>query len=137
MPNDLFELEYAPEKLDVISIEAEYRNAIYNLEKLIKESADKIDSESNEKKKARLEKKQEEIKEFKKEIENESKNVKKFITKYYDSGQLKKEYKERTDEELVSYFKSGVLNKYSSGAVVLHENTYHTVLDYMRDIEWD
>ena len=63
--------------------------------------------------------------------------IKAFIEKYYKSGVLKDEYKERTDNELILEFKSGRLQKYCSNAIALHENTYITVLDYMRDINWE
>lgn len=46
-------------------------------------------------------------------------------------------YLERTDEALVEEFKSGRLQEYQSNYIALHKNTYLTVLDHMRDIEWE
>ena len=70
-------------------------------------------------------------------LEAELTEVKAFISTYYDINELKDKYLERTDTALISEFRSGRLQKYRSNAVALHEATYNTVLDFMRDIDWE
>ena len=40
-------------------------------------------------------------------------------------------------KKLINEFRIGKLRKYRSERVALHETTYQTILDYMRDIVWE
>ena len=137
MPNELFTLEYAPSILDVKCIEDDYQNSIDSLQLLIQKTIDKKAKEKKSDKINQLESRILELTEQKLNLVKERDEIKAFIEKYYKSGVLKDEYKERTDNELILEFKSGRLQKYCSNAIALHENTYITVLDYMRDINWE
>ena len=64
--------------------------------------------------------------------------VKGFMAKYYSDSQLRNEYRERIDEGLLRPFKEGgCLYSYCSNRVALHNSTYTTILDYMRDLDWE
>lgn len=137
MPNELFELEYAPLKLDAAAIEGDYNSAIDAVTSELTVAANKKSKEKKAEKVAQLEKKMIALAERKTALEKEFAEVKAFINTYYDSGVLRSEYLERTDKTLILEFKSGRLQKYRSEAVALHNGTYNTVLDYMRDIDWE
>lgn len=137
MPNELFELEYAPLKLNVEHVENDYTEAIEAFDVAIAVETAKKAKEKKTDKIARIEEKITGLYEKKSVLERELSDVKAFIEKYYSAGELKPEYTERTDTILVSEFKTGRLQKYRSTAVALHSCTYNTVLDYMRDIDWE
>lgn len=137
MPNELFELEYAPLHLDVSLVESDYKSAIDAVVSAITTETAKKAKEKKADKIAQIEKKIADLTEQKTALEAELVEVKAFINVYYDSGVLKPEYQERTDEALISEFKTGRLQKYRSEAVALHRSTYNTVLDYMRNIDWE
>lgn len=137
MPNELFELEYAPLKLDVTAINNDYSDRIKVVSDCIASETVKKAKEKKEDKIAIIEKKLSELENQKAALDAELAEVKAFISVYYDdANELKSEYKERTDPTLIFEFRSGRLQKYRSEAVALHEATYNTVLDYMRKIEW-
>lgn len=137
MPNDLFAFEYAPDTLDVNTIKKYY----YNLKASIN---DDIKKEENKKKK---EKKTEKIDSIEEKIRclgeklneaiSEESTVRSFIDKYYVDGKLASEFSERTDDELINMFRSGFLSAYQSTRVALHQSTHQTILDYMRELDWE
>ena len=137
MPNELFTLEYAPSNLDFNSIEVDYSESINSLLYLIDITKEKIGKEKKKEKIEQFEKRIIDLSEQKDSLENERDEIRIFVKKYYKDGKLKDEYSERTDNELITEFKSGRLKKYCSNAVALHKNTYITLLDYMRDIKWE
>lgn len=137
MPNELFELEYAPLKLDTAAIEKDYNDSITAIaDSITFETAEKA-KEKKADKITQLEQKISDLENQKAALEAELVEVKSFVSVYYDFGKLKNEYLERTDVTLISEFRTGRLQKYRSNAVALHEATYNTVLDFMRDIEWE
>jgi len=137
MPNELFELEYAPQHLDVSLVGSDYQSAINAVASAITTETTKKTKEKKADNIAQIEKKLAKLAEQKTALEAELVAVKALIDQYYDSGVLKPEYTERKDEILISEFKIGRLQRYRSEAVALHESTYHTVLDYMRKIDWE
>lgn len=137
MPNELFELEYAPLKLDVLAVEKSYNSRISALTDVIAAENRKKEKEKNADKIAQFDQKILELDKQKSALEAELAEVKKFISVYYDDNELKEEYRERIDSTLIAEFRSGRLQKYCSEAIALHSNTYNTILDYMRDINWE
>ena len=126
--NELFDIEYAPDILEISQIINSYQERLNDIIKLID-----IEKIKKDKKKDKLQK----LFENEQKIREDIDFLNNFFTKYYLNNQLKPEYSERTDYELINEFKKGRLIKYRSNNIVLHKNTYHTVLDYMRDIKWD
>ncbi|MOA44565.1 hypothetical protein D3C78_1668630 [compost metagenome] len=58
--------------------------------------------------------------------------------KYYEAEKLKAEFHERTDKELISHFKNGVLSHYKSDDIVLRTSESLTILDSIRrDVAWE
>lgn len=138
MPNELFELEYAPDKLDKKLVEDDYKSVIEGIASDIEVYSSKLTVEKNANKKTKLKNKLEKLKQQRKEVVSEAKDVMTFIGKYYDEkGMLKDRYQERDSIDLVKEFKSGKLKKYRSERVLLHSKIHNTVLDYMRELNWE
>lgn len=137
MPNELFMLEYAPLKLDIAAIDKDYNKRIDDVQEVIGKELAKKSKEKKADKIAQIEDKIEAFEVTKAEIETEYAEIKAFIATYYNGDTLKDEYFERTDDTLIGEFKNGRLQAYRSEYVALHKNTYMTILDYMRDIEWE
>ena len=61
-----------------------------------------------------------------------------FVNKYYDKYyELKEEYAERTNKDLIDMFRIGLLKNYKSEKIALRESTLLTVLDYLRKLNWN
>ncbi len=137
MPNELFELEYAPSTLDASLVEKDYKAVIDALSLDIASIIDKKTKEKKPDKIIQLENKLNELLDKRAAVESDFEAVKNFIAAYYSSGTLKDEYIERTDAALIKEFKNGRLQKYRSEAIALHNDTYNTVLDYLRRVDWE
>jgi Type I restriction-modification system methyltransferase subunit len=137
MPNELFTLEYAPLYLDIAAIDKDYNNRIADMQESIDKETAKNAKEKKSDKISQIEEKIETLKSSKNDLESEYNDVKDFISIYYQKGILKDEYLDRTDETLIGEFRSGRLQNYRSTYIALHKETYLTILDYMRDINWE
>lgn len=138
MPNELFTLEYAPQKLDLSRVMQDFSDKISSIEKEIAELEVKKKAERDGGKISRLQKRLDGYKEDKRKVEDDIKEIEIFLSTYYDTdGTLLEKYSERTDEKLINEFRSGRLEKYKSTYVALHQITTDYVLDYMRKISWD
>jgi type I restriction enzyme M protein len=148
MPNDLFDLEYAPFELDTKEIIETYEKQLKILNDLLDESEKEL--EALEKKLAeketkslsdKIEKLKIDIEAQKEKIENletEKTQVSEILETYYKSNKLKAEYMERTDTDLVSHFKNGLLSRYKSDDIVLRTTELQTILDNMRkEVIWE
>ena len=148
MPNDLYDLEYAPQHLDIKGIIDAYDKNLKVLNDLLTESKkelETIEKKTAEKEAEALKKKAEKLKgdiesktEKIKSIETEKSQVVKILETYYDSDKLKSEYAERTDADLINYFKNGVLSRYKSDDIVLRTSEPLTILDNIRkEVIWE
>jgi type I restriction enzyme M protein len=147
MPNELFDIEFAPNTLNTKEIVDNYDKGI----KILKEQLDELkkDLEATQKKiegkeTEALNKKAEKISldiesqtsEIE-QLEAEKTQVIGIFKKYYDGDSLKEKYAERTDSELISHFKSGVLARYKSDDIVLRNTELLTILDHIRkEVIW-
>lgn len=146
MPNDLFDIEYAPQTLDTSKIIDDYTEQINqenaklteNKEQLEKlNSKDKLTKTDNDNK-VRYEKAIEKSTAKIKQLTDEKKTVESVFCKYYETNQLKMQYHERIDEELLFHFKTGLLNKYKSEDVLLRNVEQLTILDIIRkEVVWE
>ena len=137
MPNDLYTLEYAPDVLYRSVVDAEYSLREKEIESAIDELNSKIAKEKRkDKQEALILKKTLQVSGLS-DLQAEHREVLSFIDKYYSGNQLREEYSERDDMELLKEFKSGRLKKYCSYRVALHKSIHINILDYMRDIVWD
>lgn len=138
MPNELFTLEYAPQKIDLSRVMQDFSDKIVSIEKEIAELEVKKKAERDGGKISRLQKRIDGYKEDKRKVEDDIKEIEVFLSTYYDTdGTLLEKYSERTDEKLINEFRSGRLEKYKSTYVALHQIRTDYVLDYMRKISWD
>lgn len=136
MPNELYELEIAPTHIELTVIENDYQAKIDEIESEILDIENSI-SKKKTKQTQKLANKLSDLEKKKNSLIDEMNEIRLFINTYYDHGDLKEEYLERSDKNLISEFSNGRLKKYRSDAVALHENTYNTLLDYMRKIVWE
>lgn len=137
MPNELFDLEYAPDELDIDGVDKLYSDAIAGIAASIEKETAKKGKERNAAKKEQIEKRIQQLMVDKAAKGAEYVEVKGFIAKYYNGKKLKAEYTERTDDTLISEFKSGRLCAFRTQRVALRTNIHRTILDYMRDIDWE
>lgn len=148
MPNDLFDLEYAPYQLDTKSIIDSYDKNLKVLNDLLDESKKeleviekKIKDKETEAQKKKAEKLTVDIEAQQEKIEGveaEKDQVVEILETYYESDKLKAEYSERTDADLISHFKNGVLSRYKSDDIVLRTTELLTILDNIRkDVIWE
>jgi len=148
MPNDLYDIEYAPNTLETKGIIDSYD---YNT-KILKEQLEelktelevvnkKLDGKETEALKKKSEKLTADIENQNLKIElieTEKAQVKEIFKKYYESDKLKAEFAERTDTELINHFKNGVLSRYKSDDIVLRTSELLTILDNIRkEIIWE
>ena len=120
MPNELFTLEYAPQKIDLSRVMQDFSDKIVSIEKEIAELEVKKKAERDGGKISRLQKRIDGYKEDKRKVEDDIKEIEVFLSTYYDTdGTLLEKYSERTDEKLINEFRSGRLEKYKSTYVAL------------------
>ncbi|MFK3865232.1 N-6 DNA methylase [Pseudoalteromonas rhizosphaerae] len=148
MPNDLFDLEYAPYQLDTKGIIDSYDKNLKILKDLLDESKkelEAIEKKIKDKETEALKKKAEKLtvdieaqKEKIEGVEAEKAQVVEILETYYESDKLKAEYSERTDADLINHFKNGVLSRYKSDDIVLRATELLTILDSIRkDVIWE
>ena len=71
-------------------------------------------------------------------LETEKAQVNMIFQKYYDGDNLKSDFSERTDTELINHFKNGVLSCYKSDDIVLRTSELLTILDNIRkEVTWE
>lgn len=148
MPNDLYDLEYAPYQLDTIGVIDSYNKKLKISNDLLAESRkelEALDKKIAEKETEALKKKVEKLKadmeaqtEKLQNIEAEKTQVVEILEAYYDSGILKAEYAERTNAELINHFKNGVLSRYKSDDILLRQSELINILDNIRkEVVWE
>jgi len=147
MPNDLYDLEYAPTHIDTQKIIAEYQKQLLHLAELkaeneteLKTLENKFADKENDTLKKKIEKLTAEIQNWQTKIENlttEKTLVESIFETYYQNDKLKAEFSERTDKELLNHFKNGVLSRYKSKDIVLRKTEMLTILDAIRkEVVW-
>ncbi|HIP13051.1 MAG TPA: SAM-dependent DNA methyltransferase, partial [Arcobacter sp.] len=148
MPNDLFDLEYAPNKLSIENIKKHYDDLINSTTKNIstlKNDKEELDKKIEEKSTPALLKKQkllnDTIKQSSEKLEkqnDEYKNTLEIYNLYYEKDTLKNKHYDRTDNKLIKYFKSGIMKRWSSSDIVLRKNEEIKILDSLRmSVKWD
>lgn len=148
MPNDLFDLEYAPYQLDTKGIIDSYDKNLKILKDLLdenKKELEAIEKKIKDKETEALKKKAEKLtidieaqQEKIEGVEVEKAQVVEVLETYYESDRLKSEYSERTDTDLINHFKNGVLSRYKSDDIALRTTELLTILDNIRkDVVWE
>ncbi len=147
MPNDLYDLEYAPAKLDCKMVISQYNQDIKHIEdkqadaeqeKVALEKKNGIKENASTQKK--IEKLIEDIENYAQKIASlkaEKNEVEGILASYYENDILKEEYTERIDAVLVSHFKNGLLLRYKSDDILLRKTAKLTILDAIRqEVVW-
>lgn len=148
MPNDLFDIEYAPQTLNTKDITDRYEKDIKILKEQLTElktGLEAVNKKNGNKETESLKKKAEklnadiEVQIVKiEQIEAEKTQVTEIFKKYYEGDKLKPEFAERTDAELISHFKNGLLSRYKSDDIVLRTTELLTILDNIRkEVVWE
>ncbi|MEJ5035857.1 N-6 DNA methylase [Acinetobacter johnsonii] len=147
MPNDLYDIEYAPNIINTKEIIEGYDQDFKILtEKLNEVKAElttinqKIESKTTDVLQKKVEKLSEEIEAYEeniKQLESEKEQVREIFKKYYEDDNLKAEFSERINIEMINHFKNGVLSRYKSDDIVLRTDQSLTILDNLRkDVVW-
>ncbi|AXT63240.1 restriction endonuclease subunit M [Aquimarina sp. AD10] len=144
-PNDLFDIEYAPKKLECSAIIDNYDNKIKTYEDDQLEAKTKKTAIEAKKKTAKTKKSikkfETEIEELKTKIEElkaEKETVIEILAIYYENDILKAEYDERTDIDLINHFDKGLLEKHRCNDVLLRKKETHKILDSIRkEVIWE
>lgn len=145
MPNDLFDLEYAPTELDVDGILNKYADRILLISNKITATTEEqkklvAKAEKSEKEKKRIDELQQKLNGLcitQESIEKELDQISVFTEKYYKESKLKDEYLDRTDCTLTDFFKKGLLKEYCSREVLLRTKEQLTILDALRqEVVW-
>ncbi|WP_318434733.1 restriction endonuclease subunit M [Photobacterium leiognathi] len=148
MPNDLFDLEYAPYQLDTTGIIDSYNKNLKILNGLLARSNKEleiVEMRISDKETGVLKNKVKKLsadikakKERLERLEAEKSQVVEILETYYESDKLKAEFSERTDTDLIDHFKNGVLSRYKSDDIVLRTEELHTILDSIRkEVIWE
>ncbi|KJV07556.1 hypothetical protein, partial [Methylocucumis oryzae] len=148
MPNDLYDLEYAPAKLDCKNVITQYDQDIKHFEDKQADAEQEktaLEEKNGIKENAATQKKIEklvtDIKNYAEKIaslQTEKAEVKSILANYYENDSLKEIYTERTDTVLVSHFKNGLLSRYKSDDILLRKITQLTILDAIRqEVVWE
>lgn len=148
MPNDLYDIEYAPYIINTKVVIEEYdRNIKILIEQLVelKIELETVNRKIEDKETEALKKKAEKIiadiesqTEKTERIKMEKTQVISIFDTYYEGDSLKTEFAERTNTDLISHFKNGVLSRYKSDDIVLRTNESLTILDHLRkEVRWE
>jgi type I restriction enzyme M protein len=148
MPNDLYDIEYAPQKLDTDKIIESYEKRIKTkterkteLEKEKAEFEKKIEEKTNATAQKKLDRILSEIESIETQIEqleSELEEVKEIFETHYENNELKEEYYDRTDKDLISHFEKGLLKQYKSEDILLRKNEVIKILDAIRkEVVWE
>jgi len=148
MPNDLYDIEYAPTFLETRTILDGYDTTLKRLIELKTQTETelitaetKFAEKENDTLKKKIEKLLTDIEGQNQKILNvqtEKVLVENIFEKYYQANKLKDEFTERTDKELLNHFKNGVLNRYKSEDILLRRNETLTILDAIRkEVIWE
>lgn len=149
MPNDLFDLEFAPNILELNTINNYYDELITKDTHLLSElnsEKEELQQKIDEKANKTLEKKFlaicEDIEKVGNRLEalkNEKDEATNVHTTYYQTNnKIKDEYFDRTDETLINYFKNGIMQRWASGDILLRKNEKIKILDSIRkSVKWD
>ena len=147
MPNDLYDIEYAPQILNTSEIIKRYKKQIkekkeqkVELEKEKTTLENKIADKNNATAQKKLDKIVLEIENIETEIEqleNDLEQIKEIFELYYENNNLKEEYYERTEKELIRHFDNGLLKHYRSDDILLRKNEVVKILDAIRkEVVW-
>lgn len=142
MPNDLYDIEYAPSVLDTQAIIDDYDNYIQSCQMTLTQLQNELQmannsNKSNSKKIEKLQSDMAIIASKIEKLESEKSELCEFFAQYYADNQLKNEYTERLDKRLIAMFKNGLLVRYQSDDIVLRSSEIKTILDMMRkEVVW-
>jgi type I restriction enzyme M protein len=148
MPNDLYDLEYAPITLDTKTIIEGYEKEIKRFTELridtqteLTTAKTKFIEKENDTLKKKIEKLTTEVQSLQTKIDNQEAEktlVESVFETYYNGNKLKENYAERTDKELINHFKNGILQRYKSDDIVLRKTESLTILDHIRkEVIWE
>ena len=139
-PNDLFDLEIAPEKIDAAEVKQAYESEVARLDKdasSLSAKARALNGREREPNKVaeeeRLQTRSRAAYEQAAEVRAEFARVLKQIERCYDTkGVLRKAQRPRDDESLLAVFNLPRMARWRSEAILIREERHRTILDLMR-----
>lgn len=148
MTNELFDIEYAPNKLNSKEIIEWYDNELKKLgvekdeleiekDTLVKKNEIK-ESITNNKRIEKITGELDSIVLRTEALNKEKSIVEDILDRFYDEDVIKAEYSERTNEELISSFKNAFLVRYKSNDILLRQVVSCNILDAIRrEVVWE
>lgn len=149
MPNDLFDLEFAPNILELELIKNYYDELIAKNTHLLAElnsEKGELQQKIEDKTNKTLEKKFLLVSEDIEKVENRLKALKNekdeainvHNTYYQANNKIKDKYFDRIDETLTNYFKNGIMQRWTSSDILLRRDEELKILDSIRkSVKWD
>jgi type I restriction enzyme M protein len=148
MPNDLYDIEYAPTNLDTKVIIEGYEQELKRLSELKAEAQTQlkiVETKFVDKENETLKKKIETLSldlesqiQRMTSLEAEQTLVENIFKVYYQNDGLKEEFAERTDKQLIDHFKNGILQRYKSDDIVIRKIESLNILDNIRkEVVWE
>jgi len=148
MPNDLYDIEYAPTNLDTKAIIEGYEKEIKRFVELQTETQTELSTaetkfaeKENDTLKKKIEKLTADVQNWQTKIDSQEAEktlVESIFETYYKADKLKEGFAERTNKELINHFKNGVLQRYKCDDIVLRKTELLTILDNIRkDVIWE
>jgi len=130
MPNELFDIEIAPDQISFNDIEKRIDEDIKYLQNKLKTENDKKEPNHN-----KVEKLEIEIK----NLENEKENIISVLYDFYnEEGKLKDKDRWYHIDKFKEVFKSKYLTPFKSSDILLREDNQLVLLDYIREgVQWD
>jgi type I restriction enzyme M protein len=133
-PNDLFDLEIAPEKLNTAKVSAAYeaeRDELHEQRSALQKELSK--PKLKEDKKVTLLTRIKRIEIALNLLKVEAERVQTALEKYYDAnGELLTAYKSRLDVELLTVFGLSRMERFRSNYVLIRQTDHRTILDHLR-----
>lgn len=133
-PNELFDLEIAPEKVEAQKVTELYETKKKELKaRIVQTETDLEKLKPEDKKKIGYIKRLNNLKAELEDVGSEERKVLAALGKYYDSkGHLLEAYKTRFDDELLSIFHLPRMETFKSNYVLIRQIDHTTVLDHVR-----
>ncbi|MDP3013443.1 MAG: N-6 DNA methylase, partial [Candidatus Subteraquimicrobiales bacterium] len=133
-PNELFDLEIAPSKIDVQKVAKQYEQELTDLSAKKASLEDELKkNEKNDKKKVQILARIKNLERQIAEVQQQSARVSAALKKYYDrTGNLLDKYVTRLDAELLGVFQLQRMDAYRSNYVLVRHSDHRTILDFLR-----
>lgn len=133
-PNELFDLEIAPESIDVVEVRKMYSDIKEDLQIRISEvEKDLTNPKLDKQKKGTYGRRLKYLKSQLNEVKDEEIRVLSILNNYYQNGDLLEQYKTRLNDELKAVFLLPRMERFKSDFVLIRQTDHQNILDNLRE----